>query len=147
MRPKPLKNPGKAPPAHWGTLCPQNDSTWPPQMSSCSTVIPVWYRHQRILLMPILSSVSAQICRQPAPNAQWQEPHCEDPTLSSDRATRWTAQQQEGTWYQCQQSDLTLWELVYVCVCVGERVHSAKWLLGAYVLMAAGVCVEMKINE
>lgn len=120
MRPKPLKNSGKAPPAHWGTLCPQNDSTWPPQMSSCSTVIPVWYRHQRILLMPILSSVSAQICRQPAPNAQWQEPHCEDPTLSSDRATRWTAQQQEGTWYQCQQSDLTLWELVYVCVCGRE---------------------------
>lgn len=29
---------------------------------------------------------------------------------------------------------------IYVCVC-------AKWLLGAHVLMAASVCVEMKINE
>lgn len=91
--------------------------------------------------------MSVQISRQPGPNTQWQEPRGEDPTLSSDRATRWTAQQQEGTWYQCQQSDLTHWELVCVRGGVGERIHSAKWLLGAYVLTAAGVCVEMKINE
>lgn len=134
---------------HRGTLCPRNDSTWPPRMSPCSTVILMWDQHQRILSMPILSSLSAQICRQPSRNAQWQEPHCEDPTLSSDRAARWTAQQQGGTWYRCQQPDLTLRELVYVCVSVGERerVHSAKWLLGAHVLTAARVCVEMKINE
>lgn len=122
-----MQNPGKDPLDHQGTSCPQNNSTWPPQMSSCSTVIPMWYRHQRILLMPVLSWMSVRISLQPSPNAQWQEPRCEDLTLSSDRAARWTAQQQEGTWYQCQQSDLTLWELVYVCVCprvcvgVGER--------------------------
>lgn len=99
--------------------------------------------------MPILSSMSAQICHQPSVDAQWQEPHCEDPSLPSDRAARWTAQQQEGTWYQCQLSDLALQELVCVCVSVRERetVHSAKWSLGAHVLTATRVCVEMKINE
>lgn len=64
----------------------------------------------------LLSSMSAHISHQPSLNAQWQKPHCEDSTLSSDRAARWTAQQQEGTWYQCQQSDLTLQEQLYVCV-------------------------------
>lgn len=38
-------------------------------------------------------------------------------------------------------------ENLLMCVRGVEKVHSAKWLLGAYVLMAAGVCVEMKINE
>lgn len=99
-------------------------------MSSCSSAVAMWYRHERILLIPILSPTSAQISRQPTPNAQWHEPHCEDPTLSSDRATRWTAQQQEGTWYQCQQSDLTHWELVLcVCMCGGREytVQSDCW--------------------
>lgn len=64
----------------------------------------------------LLSSMSAHISHQPSLNAQWQKPHCEDSTLSSDRAARWTVQQQGGTWYQCQQSDLTLQEQLYVCI-------------------------------
>lgn len=93
----------------------------------------------------LLSSMSAHISHQPSPNAQWQKPHCEDSTLSSDRAARWTVQRQGGTWYQCQQSDLTLQEQLRVYLKV--RAHSAKRLLGAHVLMAARACVEMKINE
>lgn len=74
--------------------------------------------------------MSAHIGHQPSLNAQWQKPHCEDPTLSFDRAARWTVQQQGGIWYQCQQSDLTL----YVCIWKGEctvpkdcREHMCWW--------------------
>lgn len=156
MWPKLLQNPGKDLSDHWGTLCPRNDATWPPWMSSCSTAIPMWYQHQRILLMPILSSMSAQICCQPSPNAQWQKPHCEDPTL-------FLIGQPDGQLSSRRGPDISVSNQISpsesffmgvcpcVCVCAcgreRERVHSAKWLLGAYVLTAARVCVEMKINE
>lgn len=128
--------------------CPRNRSTRPPRMSPCSIVILMWDQHQRILSMPILSSMSAQIYHQPSLNAQWQQPRCEDPILSSDRAARWTAQPQEGTRYRCQQSDLIVQELVYVCVCGREgEIAQCQVIVGSTCADGARVCVEMKINE
>lgn len=55
--------------------------------------VDVFHYNPDVRLAPstLLSSMSAQISHQPSLNAQWQKPHCEDSTLSSDRAARWTS--------------------------------------------------------
>lgn len=126
-------------------------------MSTCSTIIPMWDLHQ-VHYYPqcqLISAISLHLMRSDrSPTAR--TPLC---LLIGQPDGQFSSR--GGTWYQCQQSDLTLQEQLYVCIwkwgrtvpkdcrehmCWWRPERVLKWRLMNERPEWAHVCVWMKLK-